>query len=119
VNATTSVWAGVISICLTVITIVGGTLWQASRAKVGDERSQELQANAGIASGYSLLTDDLRQELNRLRADVDGLRKDMDAVKRRYSNAVAYIRLLLAFIAEAAPGHAPPQPPKDLDISLD
>jgi hypothetical protein len=43
----------------------------------------------------------------------------MDAVKRRYSNAVAYIRLLLAFIAEAAPGHAPPQPPKDLDISLD
>jgi hypothetical protein len=43
----------------------------------------------------------------------------MDAVKRRYSSAVAYIRLLLAFIAEAAPGHAPPQPPKDLDISFD
>lgn len=120
----------IIGLCVTVITVVGGAMWTSRRAKAGDEKTSEVQADAGIASGYSLLTQDLRAELDRREKQqaaeferqqrlIDGLRMDVDAIKNRHRSAITYVRVLLAFIAQNLPGHVPPAPPSDLTLDLD
>lgn len=117
---------GAVGLVAAAIVAAGGTAAVGRRSREGDERTYELQADAGIASGYSLLTDDLRRDIEALRrhreedrALIDGLRRDVDHVKQRYRNALAYIRLLLAFIADNAPNHTPPAPPSDLTLDAD
>ena len=114
-----------------------GSKLLADRSRAGDERTAEIQANAGIASGYSLLTSDLRTELTRKdaerRRDIDDLRKRsnedraritdlegrLDRIGRRYREAVSYIRVLRAFITDNVQGHEPPPMPDDLTLDLD
>jgi hypothetical protein len=101
------------------ILTLAGTIYVANRSKGADEHTAQLQADAGIASGYTLLVSDLREDVDRLRTDVDTIRTDLDKAVRRYRGALAYIRLLLAFVAEKLPGHSPPPPPDDLMLDLD
>lgn len=111
-------WSAVGVIVAAILTLAG-TIYVANRSKTADEHTQRMQADAGIASGYALLTNDLRADVNQLRTDVNQLRTDLDAAVRRYRGALAYIRLLLAFVADKLPGHAPPPAPDDLMLDLD
>ncbi len=123
-------WATVTTVCITVLTVVGGAVWQSRRAREGDDRTYQLQADAGIASGYSLLTSDLREEitrkeverreeLDRMHGEIKKLRTDVDEVKHRYRNALAYIRLLRAFITDNVAQAMPPPIPDDLTLDID
>lgn len=111
-------WSAVGVIVAAILTLAG-TIYVANRSRGADDRTQRMQSDAGVASGYALLTNDLRADVDRLRRDVDAIRTDLDAAVRRYRGALAYIRLLLAFIADKLPGHAAPPAPDDLMLDLD
>ncbi|MGZ4587273.1 MAG: hypothetical protein ACXVX9_05680, partial [Mycobacteriaceae bacterium] len=70
---------GAIGMLASAIVAAGATVAVGRRAQRGDEKSQELAANAGIAGGYSLLTKDLR-------ADIEELRSDRDKDRRRITD---------------------------------
>lgn len=111
-------WGAVGVVCSAILALAG-TVVVALRSRGADDRSAQIQAAAGIASGYELLTQDLRKDVDRLRTDVDAIRADLDKAVKRYKGALAYIRLLLAFVADKMPGHNPPPPPDDLQLDLD
>jgi hypothetical protein len=111
-------WTAVGGVIAAILTLAG-TIFVGLRSKDAGDRGAQLQADAGIASGYNLLVNDLRADVDRLRDDVDSIRTDLDKAVKRYRGALAYIRLLLAFVAERLPGHEAPQPPDDLMLDLD
>jgi hypothetical protein len=111
-------WSAVGVIVAAIVGLIG-TVFMGLRSRAAENRTQQMQADAGIASGYNLLVNDLRTDVNDLRTDVNQLRTDLDKAVKRYRGALAYIRLLLAFVAERLPGHEAPQPPDDLMLDLD
>lgn len=111
-------WSAVGVIVAAIMTLAG-TIYVANRSKSADEHTAKMQVDAGLASGYALLTQDLRADVDRLRSDVDTIRADLDKAVKRYRGALAYIRLLLAFVADKMPGHTPPPAPDDLMLDLD
>ncbi len=118
-------WGAVGTLAVAIVT-AGATVAVGRRSREGDERTYQLQSDAGIASGYNLLTGDLRRDIEELRRDRDQDRKRitdlegrLDRIGRRYREAVSYIRVLRAFITDNVQGHEPPPMPSDLTLDID
>jgi hypothetical protein len=112
------VW-GAIAVGFAGILALAGSIFVGNRSKEASVRSAQIQADSGLASGYSLLTSDLRGELDRMHHEIKKLRGDVDEVKHRYRNALAYIRLLRAYITQNVSTGAPPPIPDDLTLDID
>jgi len=87
-------------------------------AAIAEDRADDEHWREIVKTQTEALVQPLREELTRLRVEVDSLRSEVEATRTRYWRAIAYIRVLLTITQRRNPNDDVPAPPSEIAADL-